>query len=183
MRQLRFLIIFGILGVTPATAVRASDAPWPAAQTSSSDMVSAAIDVLWTSSVASARLPLQRPLEPTTAPDNAAVVREIGAPPSSAVLFLSAFLSLGLWQVARSSRDLNLAHLPDWYHTGGPVQVGHATPFDLDFSSLLPCPFEDVNDGHQEAAIPAYCTCSESLVPQCLHASVLGPRAPPVQTL
>lgn len=61
-------------------------------------------------------------------------LRELPPPPESAALFLSALLSVGAWHLARSARHLDLSHLPDWYHTAGPAQIGHAVVFDMDVS-------------------------------------------------
>lgn len=65
---------------------------------------------------------------------------------SSASLFLSALAGLGLWQLGRSAKNLHLGALPEWYHDGGPTQVGHATPLDLEFSlAAMPvCPFDSL---------------------------------------
>jgi hypothetical protein len=57
-------------------------------------------------------------------------------------LFLSALVSLGAWQLVRSSRDLHLGAMPEWYHTGAPVQIGHTTVFDLEYSSVVLCLFD-----------------------------------------
>ena len=72
----------------------------------------------------------------------APTIRNLPASPSSAKLLLSALLSVGAWHLVRSPRNLHFADVPAWYHPGGPSQIGHATPFDLDFSSLPLCCFE-----------------------------------------
>lgn len=64
---------------------------------------------------------------------------EVPALPGSASLFLSAMLSLGAWQLARSARQFDFGVFPEWYHAGGPLQVGHAIAFDLDFHALPLC--------------------------------------------
>ena len=46
-------------------------------------------------------------------------------------LFVAAFGWLSAWQVARSLKKVHLSHIPDWYHCGGPAQIGHATPLEL----------------------------------------------------
>ncbi len=69
-------------------------------------------------------------------------VRLLQPGPSSASLFLSAVLSIGAWHLGRSGRHLHLGHLPAWYHTGCPDQIGHAVPFDLDFGALPLCCYE-----------------------------------------
>ena len=63
--------------------------------------------------------------------------------PSSTALFFSAMASIGAWQLVRSGRNLHLGAMPEWYHSGGPVQVGHITAFDLDFMNLPLCLFEE----------------------------------------
>ena len=61
----------------------------------------------------------------------------IQAPPApgSAALFMWAVGGLGVWHLGRSARKIHFGDLPEWYHAGGPVQVGHATPLDLEFST------------------------------------------------
>lgn len=73
----------------------------------------------------------------------AAGVGELPPAPDSAALCLSALAGFGVWQLGRSARKLHLGALPDWYHTDA-VQVGHATPLDLEFSlSAMPaCVFD-----------------------------------------
>ncbi len=73
---------------------------------------------------------------------NVPVVREIHPGPGSLGLFLSAVLSFGGWHFARSAKDFRFGVAPEWYHTGGPVQIGHATPFDLSFATLPLCSLE-----------------------------------------
>ncbi len=71
-----------------------------------------------------------------------ASLRELPPAPSSMALVLSALAMLGAYQGVRSVKRLHLNFTPDWYHTGGPAQIGHATPFDLDCSALPPCVFD-----------------------------------------
>jgi hypothetical protein len=81
--------------------------------------------------------------EPAAASESeAGEFRSLPGLPGSARLFLSAVLSLAAWQALRSTRHLHLSALPDWYHSGGPVQIGHAVPFDLDCSELPLRPLE-----------------------------------------
>jgi hypothetical protein len=73
------------------------------------------------------------------------VACEVPTAPSSLALAASALASLGAFHGLRCLRKLNFAagSLPDWYHTGGPVQIGHATPFDLEFGALAVCAFDE----------------------------------------
>lgn len=59
------------------------------------------------------------------------------AGPGSVSLFFAAMGGLGAWQLGRSARRIRFGPVPEWYHTGGPPQVGHAVPLDLT-SSVVP---------------------------------------------
>lgn len=71
-----------------------------------------------------------------------AVVREIRKSPNSLSLYLSVLVGVGGWHFVRSARHFGATVAPDWYHTGGPVQVGHVTPLDLSFGTPPLCLFE-----------------------------------------
>lgn len=58
-----------------------------------------------------------------------------------------AFGSMGAWQFGRSARKVHFGAAPDWYHTGGPHQIGHTTPFDLDCGAVALCRFDEPTDG------------------------------------
>jgi len=60
-------------------------------------------------------------------------VKELPAGPDSAMLFLCALGSLGVFHVGKSAKKLNFALVPDWYHSGGLRQVGHVHAMDSDF--------------------------------------------------
>lgn len=70
------------------------------------------------------------------------VIRELPGLPSSSELFLSAMLGMGAWQLVRSTKHLHLASVPEWYHHGGPTQIGHAVPCDLQFAPAVLCVFD-----------------------------------------
>jgi len=70
------------------------------------------------------------------------VIRELPGLPSSTELFLSAMLGMGAWQLVRTTKHLHLASVPEWYHHGGPVQIGHAVPCDLQFAPAVLCVFD-----------------------------------------
>jgi hypothetical protein len=97
--------------------------------------------------------------------------------PGSATLFLSAILSVGALRVMRSAKDLHISALPEWYHTGGPTQIGHAVPFDLDFGACVPCSFEQPVEPR-----PFFSPVDESpqhCLAQCVRA-ITAPRGPPL---
>jgi len=74
-------------------------------------------------------------------------LREVPPAPSSAALALCALLSLGAYEGGRSLRRLHaFAVVPEWYHTDGPQQIGHATPFELGAAALPICVFEEPSD-------------------------------------
>lgn len=82
-------------------------------------------------------------LVPESASDDS-LTQPLPSAPSSVTLCLSAFAGFGVWQLTRSARKIHLGALPEWYHDGGPIQVGHVTPLDLSFdlSALPVCHFE-----------------------------------------
>lgn len=70
------------------------------------------------------------------------VIQELPGLPSSSELFLSAMLGMGAWQLVRSTKHLHLSSVPEWYHHGGPAQIGHAVPCDLQFAPAVLCIFD-----------------------------------------
>jgi hypothetical protein len=68
----------------------------------------------------------------------AAAVVSVPPAPSSLALALTAFATIGLLQTGRALSRVHLhGVVPEWYHTGGPAQVGHATPLDLQCGALI----------------------------------------------
>lgn len=61
----------------------------------------------------------------------------------SGQLLLSAFLAAGCFQITRHRHDFKLMSLPQWYHSDGPAQVGHAVAFDLQYAPLVVCIFNE----------------------------------------
>ena len=59
--------------------------------------------------------------------------------PNSASLFLSALGTLGAWQMSRLPRKPQWGHLPEWYHPGGPNQIGHVLAVGPDCGTLAVC--------------------------------------------
>ena len=53
-------------------------------------------------------------------------------------LCLSALIFLGLCSSAHSVKKLSFGFVPDWYHHGGPFQIGHS--FAVSTESLCPAP-------------------------------------------
>jgi hypothetical protein len=96
----------------------------------------------WVAELAAERLAPSEPVSPLSSGFDTAVI-QLPPAPSSTALFFSAMLSLGAWQLARSSRDLHLGPMPEWYHSGGPAQIGHTTIFDFEYSAVALCVFDE----------------------------------------
>ena len=131
----------------------------------------------WSSSEA-----LDRGVSTTTRTNRNVVMVPPG--PSSVSLFLSALAGVGAWQLGRNAHKLHLGALPEWYHAGGPSQIGSSTPFDLSFSlTALPiCGFENCLPAGKTDLPPAvYRLWGEpaSRIPAGLYALPTDPRGPP----
>lgn len=105
------------------------------------------------------------------------IVEVIPPAPDSASLVLWALGSAAVWQLGRSTCKFGLHVAPDWYHTGGPAQVGHATPFDLDTHALPICRFEQPVGGDLYLCRPW--TLDVQPPGTGCHLRALAPRAPP----
>jgi hypothetical protein len=118
-------------------------------------------------------------LNENAAQDEAGATLELPPLPGSASLFLSALVSMGAWHLVRSVRNVRLESLPEWYHAGGPSQIGHAVPFNLD-CRLIAIDYESLEPFHPDP-IRFYHRYSEqgsgwegrSIFP------IADPRAPP----
>lgn len=102
--------------------------------------------------------------------------------PGSMALVLSALGSLGAYQGLRAAKRLPLGGLaPDWYHSDGPQQIGHATALDvtrLDVSSLAL--FETAFDLYLAARASGVLAAPEFTPPRSPTILLIeSPRAPP----
>ena len=70
-------------------------------------------------------------------------VHQLPAGPGGATLFLMGVGCLGAVKLGRSARSLHLQSLPDWYHTGGPTQIGGAATFDFDYDTPVFCTLDE----------------------------------------
>ena len=76
--------------------------------------------------------------------------------PGSVSLCLYALMGLGLCSAPHWMKRLSLSHIPEWYHDGGPFQIGHS--FAVPPESLCPVPvycFVQPDD-RAERFIPQY---------------------------
>ena len=76
--------------------------------------------------------------------------------PGSASLGLYALMGLGLFSTPRWIRRLHPGHLPQWYHDGGPFQIGHS--FAVSPEILYPAPVDCIvqPDHPAEYSLPRY---------------------------
>ena len=105
-------------------------------------------------------------------------VRVLSGGPSSVTLFFSALGGLGVWHLGRSTRKFRLAFAPGWYHSGGPIQVGHVTAISPDLTAPATISICDLLADQSirlllRRAVPL---CFRS---QCIPA-LATPRAPPL---
>ncbi len=111
--------------------------------------------------------------------------QELPPAPSSLKLALGALASLGAYWLGRHTRP-HVAALPDWYHSGGPVQVRHATPLSLDFRlSALPISPFAVPTASAPARPPLRWLWLQPSIRVHLQESLLllvNPRGPPYDT-
>jgi hypothetical protein len=83
--------------------------------------------------------------------------------PGSVSLCLYAMLGLGLCSAPHWIKKLSIGYIPEWYHNGGPLQIGHS----LAVSPESLCP------------VPVYCfvqpvLATEYLIPQYHHMTVVS---------
>jgi hypothetical protein len=89
-------------------------------------------------------------------PDQVPHAIELTDGPGSASLCLYALMSLGLFSAPHWIKKLHIGHIPEWYHNGGPFQIGHS--FAVSPESLCSVPvycFVQPNDT-AERLIPQY---------------------------
>lgn len=101
---------------------------------------------------------------------------------SSLSLCLSALIGLGLCSSTHWVKKLSFGFVPDWYHEGGPLQIGHslaANPDSLCTAQLCcffqqPCMAERLVPNYRSRAIAALWRESQSA------RDVIGSRGPPL---
>lgn len=112
------------------------------------------------------------------APNPAYEIRSIPAAPDSTVLCLWALGSIGAFQIARSSRNVHLSALPEWYHADAPDRIGHVTLFNLVFGDMPAARFDRPACRLQFSSIS--CLNRERwLPPQRCQVPTRDPRGPP----
>ncbi len=94
-------------------------------------------------------------------------------------LLLGALGALGAWQVGRGK--LQFSNAPAWYHTGGPVQIGHVTRFEVGGPALMACDFYEPRGAKPPCFLPRLLSllrCESLFSP-----GIAAPRAPPLASL
>ena len=105
-------------------------------------------------------------------------VRVLSGGPGSVALFFSALSGLGAWQLGRSARKFNLASVPDWYHAGGRIQVGHVTAINPDLTAPATISICDLL-AEQSMQLLLRRAVPLRLRSQCSTPALATPRAPP----
>ena len=99
--------------------------------------------------------------------------------PASLSLVLAGLGSLGAWQLGRAARTLHFGQVPEWFHTGGPVQIGHTYAANPDCSAVFEiCAFDQPVGKHP---VLHRMRCEPPLIfqPQCILTSE-SPTGPPI---
>ena len=99
------------------------------------DLLNAALGITLTPPAIDSSMPTEPEAKPTVLP----------ADMSSVTMFLMGISSLGAWQFVRSAKNtkFHLGHMPEWYHTGGPIQVGGVAAFDFDYYTPTFCTLDE----------------------------------------
>jgi hypothetical protein len=101
---------------------------------------------------------------------------------NSLSLCLYALLSVGLCQSVPLVKKLHFGCIPDWYHSGGPYQIGHSFAIAPDCLSPAPvCCFVQP-DQPWESSSPQYCqgTVVSLWRRSQFTPTTLAPRGPPL---
>jgi len=110
--------------------------------------------------------------------DMSAKIRQLPAGPGGATLFLMGVGCLGAVRLGKSARSLHLQSLPEWFHTDGPMQIGHAAVWDFGCYETVFCMLSKPGDMRQfrryhRREVPSRCREDQFLV------AVEAPRGPP----
>lgn len=120
---------------------------------------------------------------PPTTDDEPTDESSLGTPqvltrtPSSLLLGLTALAGVGLYHAGQSIRRVQAPLVADWYHTGGPQQIGHATPLDLDTLDLPPCVLDPL--AHVPDCTTRFAFEADLRIPSEDLPHTTAPRGPP----
>jgi hypothetical protein len=65
-------------------------------------------------------------------------VQSLGSGQSSLALCMSALMGLALCSSAHSLKTLSCGFAPEWYHSGGPIQIGHSLAIAVNADGVCP---------------------------------------------
>ncbi|MCX5673861.1 MAG: hypothetical protein NTX87_02535 [Planctomycetota bacterium] len=99
--------------------------------------------------------------------------------PASLSLVLAGLGSLGAWQLGRAARTAHFGHVPDWFHAGGPMQVGHTFIANPDCTAVLEICSFDHPAGEHRLLHRLRCDPPPIHQPQCILVTE-SPRGPPL---
>jgi hypothetical protein len=105
-------------------------------------------------------------------------VMEIPAAPPSLSLLLCGLGSLGAWRLGRAARNIHFGNLPEWYHSGAPLQIGHTFAADPDCHDAAPAPAFEGAPVDRPFFQRLWCEAPPIVLPPCLLTSE-SPRGPP----
>ena len=99
--------------------------------------------------------------------------------PASGTLALLGLGSLAIRQFGCAAQKLHWGVAPDWYHAGGPSQIGHITPFELNAAPVAVADFEQ--HLHEPLLVRLLRRCQvEHHVSQFIPLAAI-PRGPPIR--
>jgi hypothetical protein len=117
------------------------------------------------------------PLSPEEHIPPTQTAQQLPAGPGAVSLCLMGIGCIGAVKLGGSARSLHLQSMPEWFHTDGPVQIGHVSVLDLDAQILLaPRHNQSPSDGSESFSHPP-----QPLLPvaaQCFLTAV-DSRGPP----
>jgi hypothetical protein len=103
---------------------------------------------------------------------------QLPAEPASLSLVLAGLGSLGAWQLGRAARHAHFGDVPDWFHAGGPVQIGYAFIANPDCTPALDVSAFDQPIGNRPVLHLMRCEPPLILQPECILVTE-SPRGPP----
>lgn len=102
----------------------------------------------------------------------------------SAAVLIFGLGGVGVWQAGRSAKKFASSIAPDWYHTGGPAQIGHSTPLPIDWTDSVGI---DVAFEAPVVVVPHFCYRvpfeAAATLFESFQSRVLAPRAPPFASM
>jgi hypothetical protein len=99
--------------------------------------------------------------------------------PASLSLVLAGLGSLGAWQLGRAAKNAHFGQVPEWFHTGGPVQIGHAYAANPDCGAVFEVCAFDPPVGKHPVLHHMRCEPPPIHQPQCILVTE-SPRGPPL---